>query len=115
MKNLLCVVNLEEGYPTVDKAIKKLDSALYEASINKIKVMRIIHGYGSSGKGGRIKKEVNKYLQLQVKRNGITDFINGESWTIYCDKTRTFLDVCNSLRKDKFLDQYNYGITYVML
>lgn len=115
MKNSFCVVNLEEGYPTADKAIKKLDSALYEASIKKIEVMRIIHGYGSSGKGGRIKKEVNKYLQLQVKRNGVTDFINGESWTIYCDKARSFLDECNSLRRDKFLECYNHGITYVML
>lgn len=115
MKNQFKIINLEEGYPTVEKAIRKLDKELYEASNNKIKAIRLIHGYGSKGKGGKIKKEVNKYLQMQVQREGITDFINGESWSIFCEKARKLLDTYDFLRKDEYLNRNNYGITYVLL
>lgn len=115
MENMLRVVNLERGYPTVKEAIKKLDLALYNASMEKVKVMRIIHGYGSRGRGGKIKEAVTKYLQSQVKRDGISGFINGECWTIFSEKTREFLETCDFLKRDQFLDLYNRGITYVLL
>ena len=48
------VVNLEAGMPTVDVARTHLNMALRSAKANRVKVLKLIHGYGSSGRGGAI-------------------------------------------------------------
>ncbi len=47
-------VNLEAGMPTVDVARIHLNMALCSAKANRVKVLKLIHGYGSSGRGGAI-------------------------------------------------------------
>ena len=46
------VVNLEEGFPTRDQAYQKLEAALARARKDGITVLKVIHGYGSTGAGG---------------------------------------------------------------
>lgn len=46
------IVNLEAGMPTVDMARTHLNMTLRSAKANRVKVLKLIHGYGSSGKGG---------------------------------------------------------------
>ena len=53
-KALLREVNLEAGKPLVDQAIKRLTFELSHSRALGCTVLKIIHGYGSSGTGGRI-------------------------------------------------------------
>ena len=46
-------VNLEEGMPYVDEALEHLEKSLRRAKNGGCKVVKFIHGYGSSGKGER--------------------------------------------------------------
>ena len=48
-------LNLELGWPTVDQALRRLDAELEAARKMNTPLMKLIHGYGSSGKGGRIR------------------------------------------------------------
>ena len=50
------VVNLENGSPTASQAMDRLTNELYRLRASGIPYVKIIHGYGSSGKGGAIKK-----------------------------------------------------------
>ena len=50
------IVNLEAGMPTVDMARTHLNMTLRSAKANRVKVLKLIHGYGSSGKGGAIRQ-----------------------------------------------------------
>ena len=57
-------VNLEQGRPVVEVALQKLDDALEDAVKNDVRVLTLIHGYGSSGKGGLIRLECRKRLDF---------------------------------------------------
>ena len=48
-------VNLELGRPSADEALRRLEHELAAKRHLRAKAMKIIHGYGSSGKGGRIR------------------------------------------------------------
>ena len=49
--SLLREVNLEAGKPLVDQAIKRLTFELSHSRALGCTVLKIIHGYGSSGAG----------------------------------------------------------------
>ena len=46
-------VNLEQGMPTADRAIRRLTYELAAARQMRYAAVKLIHGYGSSGTGGR--------------------------------------------------------------
>ncbi|MDP4108903.1 MAG: hypothetical protein Q8878_02630 [Bacillota bacterium] len=108
-------VNLEEGMPLVDQAIRHLTFELSRAKANKIAALKLIHGFGSSGTGGRIRTEVRKYLGAQKRKGAIRLFVPGESFSIFDADTRKMLDICPELRSDSDLDRHNNGITVLIL
>ncbi len=55
-------VNLELGKPTVNAAIKRLTFELHHSRSLGCAALKIIHGYGSSGTGGRIRVEARVLL-----------------------------------------------------
>ena len=105
-------VNLELGRPFVDQAIKRLTFELHHSK--GFAALKIIHGYGSSGTGGRIRTETRKYL-TRLKSNGeIQDFIPGERFSIFEEATRRAFTRCDALRQDRDLERYNNGVTFVI-
>jgi hypothetical protein len=111
----LMLVNLEECMPKVEQAKMRLDFAIQNGRARNVIVLKVIHGYGSSGVGGRIKIAVKETLTVRKRQGGIKLFVNGEDWTIFNEKTREILERCPSLRRDNDLENYNPGITIVML
>ena len=57
------VVNLEAGMPTVATAKSLLSQALRTAKATGTHLVKLIHGYGSTGKGGAIRSAVRKDLE----------------------------------------------------
>jgi hypothetical protein len=108
-------VNLEEGMPFADAAIKRLTYEIATAKRQKYKALKIIHGYGSSGTGGRLRVEVRKYLNGQKKKGAILDFITGEEFSIFNMAAIRIMDSCGALRKDSDLNRSNNGITLIHL
>lgn len=113
--NLVKTIKIEDGMPTVDTAIRRLT---YEISASKkqgIIVLKIIHGYGSSGIGGRLRVEIRKYLERQKRFGKIKMFVPGEKFSIFEKETIALLDNCGELRKDNDLNRSNNGITFLLL
>ncbi|MCX7614704.1 MAG: hypothetical protein N2Z65_02995 [Clostridiales bacterium] len=108
-------VNLEDGMPTVDQAIKRLTFEISRAKANRVIAMKLIHGFGSSGTGGRIRVEVRKHLGSLQKKGTVRSFVPGENFSIFDSNTRSALDLCNELRQDRDLDRHNNGITILIL
>lgn len=109
------VINLEEGMPTVANARIKLDQALRTAKSRKVKVVKIIHGYGSSGKGGAIKRDVQAFLTQKKSSGNIRGFVPGERFSPFDAHARAMLDQCPELAKDSDYSRGNDGITIVLL
>lgn len=112
---LLREINLEIGMPFVQEALKRLTFEIKQSQRMGIKVLKVIHGYGSSGTGGRIRTEARKYLAQLKKKEEITNFISGESFSIFEEDTRQAFLVCGELRKDHDLERHNNGVTFIIL
>lgn len=108
-------VNLEEGRPYADAAIKRLAFEIKQSRRMGMVVLKIIHGYGSSGTGGRIRREARLYLERLRDRSGIAGFIPGEQFSIFEEDTRKALRLCPQLRRDHDLDRHNNGVTFIIL
>ena len=72
-------INVENGF-TTDEAIAYIKQVI---SNNKKTCIYIIHGYGSSGKGGVIRQKVRSFLNVQVKNGKIKSMINGEDFNVF--------------------------------
>ncbi len=108
-------VNLEQGKPFVDEAIRRLTCELGHSRKLGVKVLKIIHGYGSSGTGGRIRVEARRYLDRLKQRGEIRAYIPGETFSIFQEETRMAFQVCDALRRDRDLDRHNNGVTFIVL
>ncbi len=109
------VVNLEQGLPFVDTAIKKMEQAIWEGQLEKYQALTFIHGYGSSGKGGAIREESRKVIDHMCSQKEITDYILGENFSRHNGKTRDYIRRYPGLRKNRNLGKANKGITIVFL
>lgn len=63
-------INLEDGKPTVAEALIILKSCVSNAKKDNVGCLYIIHGYGSSGRGGAIRDKTRQWLNAQA-RNGV--------------------------------------------
>ena len=115
ISGLLREINIKSDMPTVDVAIRRITYNIKTAAAFGVSAIKIIHGYGSSGKGGSIRVEVRKYLDRQKSHGNIKDYIKGEDFSIFDEASRNSFKVCESLRQDCDIDRHNNGITIVIL
>jgi len=108
-------INLEEGMPTSDQAIRRLTFEINGSKRQGVVALKIIHGFGSSGTGGKIRIESRKYLRSLQNRGKISFFIEGENLSIFNESTRRALDICPDIRADRDLERHNNGITVIIL
>ena len=115
MRGKLREVNLELGMPYADQAIKRLTFEIYNSKKMQVSVLKIIHGYGSSGTGGKIRRKAREYLSRLKSRGEIAGFVTGEEFSIFSEDTRRMFMTCDELRRDRDLDRFNSGVTFILL
>lgn len=108
-------INLEAGRPTVEEARKKLAAALEAARREKTGALKLIHGYGSTGTGGKLREGIRKSLTLRRKEGKIAGFIAGENFGPFDEGAAAMLAKRPELRRDADFGRGNYGITVVIL
>lgn len=109
------VINLEQGMPTVANARIRLDQGLRNARAQRVRIIKIIHGYGSSGKGGAIKKDVQSFLAEKKRSGQIFGFVAGEYFSPFDADARALLAQCPELAHDRDYSRGNDGITIMLL
>lgn len=113
MKNYR-IINLELTLPAVRDIPNRITREVREARRHQIRVMKLIHGYGSSGKGGKLRLAVRRELTRAQAAGQITCFIPGEQFSIFDADTQRALHACTALRCDSDLDRHNNGVTFVV-
>ncbi|MGB3225919.1 MAG: hypothetical protein WBB23_24230 [Desulforhopalus sp.] len=108
-------VNLEAGRPVLEIAISKLFEIIADSVRNNVNVLTLIHGYGSSGKGGVIRSESRKILDFLKSKGQINDYIAGEDFNKRSGLVKSLLRRYPQLSEDKHLNKGNKGITLVIL
>ena len=101
--------------PLVREALQRLDRELAFARQEKITILKLVHGYGSSGAGGEIRIAVQKRLRELADRGEIRGCIFGENWSKSDELTWKVLQSKAELKNDSDLGRKNPGITIVLL
>ena len=107
-------VNLETGRPVVEVALTRLHEILEDSARNKVNVLTLIHGYGSSGKGGAIRTECRKMLDFFKAKGLISDYVTGEDFSRRSGVVKSLIRRYPQLGNDRHLNKGNRGITLVL-
>jgi hypothetical protein len=109
------IVNIERGRPLVETALKMMEIELARARADRVRVVTLIHGYGSSGKGGRIREECRKLLDHMSIEKKINQFIAGEVFRKRTGPGKSLLQRFPQLEHGCASDFSNPGVTIVVL
>jgi hypothetical protein len=107
--------NVEAGFPVLDEARRMVIEEIKKAKREGVKVLKVIHGYGSSGKGGALCVGLQKSFRLRKKEGVIRDFVAGEDFSIFNPTVLALLEAVPELRGDPDLSASNEGITVLWL
>ena len=109
------IINIKDGMPKVDVAIRKLRLELNTFRRVGVNQVKIIHGYGSTGKGGVIKKSTHEVLRAMQSEGRILAFCPGEQFGPFETLGREMVEKCPAFRNDPDWAKSNDGITVVLL
>ena len=101
--------------PLVREALQRLERELALAHQEKAKLLKLVHGYGSSGAGGEIRIAVQKRLLELAQSGHIRGCIFGENWSKTDDIAWKLLQSYPELKSDSDLGHRNLGITIVLV
>lgn len=101
--------------PQVHEALARLDRKLAVARQQGEALVKLIHGYGSTGAGGDIRIAVQRRLRELADNGQIRGSIFGESWSTSDEETWRLLQSHPALKADPDLGRRNKWITIVVL
>jgi len=108
-------VNIEANRPSVDEALERLEGELARAKQSGVRVMRLIHGWGSSGTGGKLRDACRAFLQRKLVARQVKSVVAGDNYSRATIGGRSLMERCPSLRECERSDAQNPGITFIEL
>ena len=108
-------INIKDGFPPSDVAVANMEIEIERQTFAGTKVLKVVHGYGSHGVGGEIKKFAHSRLLELKKKNKIIDFIPAEMFGGLAKNSEYISKNFPELLFDDDLKNYNSGITIVFL
>ncbi len=115
MTTTIKTVNLELGMPSIPQARSRLSSEIRLAQQSGVQVLKVIHGYGSSGIGGDLRYALQSTLRQMAQAKEIRDCIWGENWRTSDERSWELLKRMPELKADSDLGRGNKGISLVVL
>ena len=107
-------LDVEAGLPTVAEALRRLEAQLDRARAEGVRVVRVIHGWGSAaGGGGKIRAAARQWLRGQLAQRRIRAMLLGDHYTHTRPEGRDFLRRHPALRATERTDRDNPGIAFV--
>ena len=114
-QNTVPVINLEAGMPFVEEAIRRMNLGIQEYRCRGVGVVKLIHGYGSTGKGGKICTGVRNELADLKRRKQIREYIAGEDFGPFDASSRLLVERNRRVAADPDYGRGNHGITVVVI
>lgn len=105
--------DIKSDMPTVSEAGVRL-SEILRLCQGREKVIKIIHGYGSTGVGGAIKTAVHRTLRARKAAHTIRAFIPGEAIALLKGFDEDIAKFKPLIQSDSDFRKGNDGITYVI-
>ena len=106
-------INIKKGMPMVSDASDYLKLSMERCRRNRYGCVLIIHGYGSTGKGGVIHDKARQWLKAQERNGKMKAVIYGEDFSIFNPKAREMKQQYPEL--EQLFRVCNHGVTVVKL
>lgn len=114
-KMLVKELNIKQDMPPCDVAVAIMEMEIEALSSSEYGAIKVIHGYGSHGKGGMIRTECRQRLATLKHQNKILDYVEGERWGKWSIEKFDVVKNFPSLILEGDMQGYNSGITIVFL
>lgn len=106
-------INIKQDMPLVADAMRYLQDSIVKHKRDKCQCVLIIHGYGSTGKGGAICEKARQWLKAQERNGKVKTVIFGEDFTLFNFKA---LELKNKYQElEQLMRVCNNGVTVVEL
>jgi hypothetical protein len=101
--------------PSVQEALQRMEREIALTRQAKIVLLKLVHGYGSTGAGGEIRIAAQRRLVEMAQSGEIRGCIFGENWSKSDETVWKLLKAQTDLKSDADLGRGNRGITIVLL
>jgi hypothetical protein len=109
-------INIKQDGPYVEEALERLTDLLRKSIEVGIKAIVLIHGYGSSGEGGRIKWAIHDALENNRYSDRVDEYHFGENVAYGTQAYHTLLKRRPGLKRYlKRFKEGNAGMTVLLL
>ena len=109
-------LNIKQDGPYVDEALDRLTEYLRKSLEVGIKAIVLIHGYGSSGEGGRIKWAIHDALENNRYSDRVDEYYFGENVAFGTEAYQSLLKRRPGLKRYlKRFKEGNSGMTVLLL
>jgi hypothetical protein len=109
-------INIKQDGPYVEEALERLTDYLRKSIELGIKAIVLIHGYGSSGEGGRIKWAIHDALNNNHYSDRVDEYYFGEDVAFATDAYFALLKRRPGLKRYlKRFKEGNAGMTVLLL
>ena len=112
---MLKFIDLKKENCSVEYALAVVEIEIESCAREGVVAIKVLHGYGSHGKGGAILVELRKALSLWKRQKNIKDFFGGDKWEVFNPQTFEILQRDKSIYGDADLGNANPGITIIEL
>ena len=106
--------NVKADLPTVELALANIEIEIEMCKSEGVRMLKVIHGYGSSGVGGEIKHALNNWLKIKKRQGLFLDYVKGEELAT-SKKQKKFKEICPELMGDFELYFSNPGVTLIFI
>lgn len=106
-------INIKQDMPLVADAMRYLQDSIVKLKRDKCQRVLIIHGYGSTGKGGAICEKARQWLKAQERNGKVKTVIFGEDFTLFNFKALELKYKYQEL--EQLMRVCNNGVTVVEL
>ena len=114
--NIIKSINVESGLYACDEALALVEQEIEVLRLDpNVKVLKVIHGYGSTGSGGVIKGTLPSLLNKLIKAGKIRDYVHNNNFGALNTKYKHYTKLYPSLILDSDLQNLNAGITLIFL
>lgn len=111
----LRTITIKEGLPTLEEAQRRLLLEVRRCHGEGISVLKIIHGYGSGGRGGILRTGLRKVFTEYQREGDILGFASGEEFSIFHPVSLEMITAAPELRRDPDLERNNPGVSFLWI
>ncbi len=112
---MISVINAKQDFPNADYGVFLVEREIELSGRLGVDALVVIHGYGSHGKGGEIKKQLHIKLKELKHKNIIVNFFKGEQWAEFDEEIKQLKQQEPELIIHPLLTNLNSGVTVVWI